>query len=89
MELIYFFFTFESPRNLVKKGDFAEAYESLKSIAAFNKNEEEVENLYKSFEFKDLRSFLTKNEKSVVKEPIFTNFKELFIFKDTRSVFLI
>ena len=52
MELIYFFFTFESPRNLVKKGDFAEAYESLKSIAAFNKNEEEVENLYKSFEFK-------------------------------------
>lgn len=96
IEIFYYFFTYESPRRLLKHQRFIDAIDTINAIAKFNGTFNEVDKEIRTIEFNDFKTFIDqkRNEKKKTifilqnKAPLFKGIKALF-YKSTRSDFLI
>lgn len=91
IDLFYYFFTFESPRNLLKMKRINEAFDSLGGIAKFNGVEKEFNKLMNTHEYKKFFQSLEDNTNilySSINENN-TGIKGIIKSKSTKKTFLI
>ena len=94
IEIIYYFWTFESPRRLLKHKRFVDAFDTINAIARFNGTYEEVDKQIRMFNiFKEfIEKERSQNDKTIFilqnKAPLFEGIKALFN-KSIRKDFLL